>query len=621
MTIQYKTPGVYVEEIDAFPPSIVGVDTAVPVFIGYTQTAERNGRNLQLQPVRIGSMVEYAAIFGHAFEPQFTVTDVDEGLKTAKAAVATANTELDTATTANAKLHDDASKAAPADKVAKTKAATDDDANVKAAATKKKKADDNLKAKNLAADFAIAGSRYTLDIGDKIYTLYNCLRLFYANGGGNCYIVSVGDTTAGIKKEDFENGLAAVRDLVGPTMLVIPEAVLLGKEDYKTVVYDMLTQCQTKQDRVAILDVWGVDKLAPDITPSDFSTEMEAYRANFGAVSSGALKYGMAYAPFLRTSVIDPSEFNYTNFSEFGPDQGTAAFKPGALTAALLKAANELYPDPAGTPVDTTAPTWWPTDPAYPKDLALSKKTREIGDLYIGKMTDAVGMPAGPDKDAAIRKINQGLTAQIPVLNDIYAAMAAKLGILPPSAAMAGVYTRNDAERGVWNAPANVGLVSVIGPTLQISTTMQDGLNMPINGMAINAIRDFVGRGTLVWGARTLDGNSNDWRYIQVRRALIYIEQSVELALNKFVFEPNVAQTWVTVTSMIGSFLRGVWQAGGLMGASPGEAFTVQCGLGSTMTADDVLQGKMIVLIKLTMVHPAEFIVLTFQQQMQGAGG
>jgi phage tail sheath protein FI len=186
---------------------------------------------------------------------------------------------------------------------------------------------------------------------------------------------------------------------------------------------------------------------------------------------------------------------------------------------------------------------------------------------------------------------------------------------------MAGVYTRNDANRGVWNAPANVGLVSVIEPTLQISNKMQDGLNMPISGLAINAIRNFAGRGTLVWGARTLDGNSNDWRYIQVRRALIYIDQSVQLAINKFVFEPNVAQTWVTLTSMIGSFLRGVWQAGGLMGASPAEAFTVQCGLGSTMTADDVLQGRMIVQISLSMLRPGEFIVLTFQQQMQGAGG
>jgi phage tail sheath protein FI len=175
--------------------------------------------------------------------------------------------------------------------------------------------------------------------------------------------------------------------------------------------------------------------------------------------------------------------------------------------------------------------------------------------------------------------------------------------------------------RGVWNAPANVGLATVLGPTIPITNDMQNDLNMPIDGLAVNAIRDFVGRGTLVWGARTLDGNSNDWRYIQVRRALIYIEQSVELALNKFVFAPNVAQTWVTVSSMISSFLRGVWQAGGLMGASPTEAFSVQCGLGSTMTAQDVLEGRMIVQIKLTMVHPAEFIVLTFQQQMQGGAG
>jgi phage tail sheath protein FI len=625
MTVQYKTPGVYVEEIDAFPPSIVGVDTAVPVFIGYTQKAEKNGRNLQLQPVRIGSMVEYAAIFGHAFEPQFTVINADKVLSDAQDAVTAANTGLVNATKTNADLHDAANKATdPTEKATKTATAKADDVNVKTATATKNAADAKLRAANLAADFAISGSRYTLDLGTKLYNLYNSLRLFYANGGGNCYIVSVGNHTDDITKGGFENGLAAVRDLVGPTMLVIPEAVLLSEPDYKTVISDMLTQCQTKQDRVAILDVWGVDKLAPDITPSDFGSAMEAFRANFGAVSGTALKYGMAYAPFLKTSVIDPSEFNYTNFTEFGPNPSTTDFKPGPLTTALLKAANELYPDPAGTTPNKDAPTWWPKGtgaPVYPADMALSAKTREIGDLYIGKIQEAITMPDGPDKDAAIKKINQGLTAQIPVLNDIYAAMAAKLGILPPSPAMAGVYTRNDADRGVWNAPANVGLVSVIGPTLQISNTMQDGLNMPINGLAINAIRDFVGRGTLVWGARTLDGNSNDWRYIQVRRALIYIEQSVELALNKFVFEPNVAQTWVTVTSMIGSFLRGVWQAGGLMGASPAEAFTVQCGLGSTMTADDVLQGKMIVQIKLTMVHPAEFIVLTFQQQMQGAGG
>jgi phage tail sheath protein FI len=558
--VQYKTPGVYVEEIDAFPPSIVGVDSAVPVFIGYTEKAEKNGRNLKRQPVRIGSMAEYAAIFGGAFEPQFTVTDA--------------------------------------------------------------KPDDKLKASHVAVvDFVIAGARYTLGVGGTVYLLYNSLRLFYANGGGSCYIVSVGDYTADIAKADFENGLAAVRDLVGPTMLVIPEAVLLSEADCKTVIYDMLTQCQTKQDRVAILDVWGIDKLPSNATESEFGEKIASFREGLSAVPGAALKYGMVYTPFLKTSVVDPSEFDYTNFAEFGLDRSTTDFKPGALTLALLKAANELYPDPAGATPDTTAPTWWPASLAFPENFALTAKTREIGALYIGKMKAAKEMAKGPDKDAAIKKINQGLSARIPALNDIYATMAARLGVLPPSAAMAGVYTRNDADRGVWNAPANVGLVSVIEPTLQISNKMQDGLNMPISGLAINAIRNFAGRGTLVWGARTLDGNSNDWRYIQVRRALIYIDQSVQLAINKFVFEPNVAQTWVTLTSMIGSFLRGVWQAGGLMGASPAEAFTVQCGLGSTMTADDVLQGRMIVQISLSMLRPGEFIVLTFQQQMQGAGG
>ena len=635
MTVQYKTPGVYVEEIDAFPPSIVGVDTAVPVFIGYTAKAEKNGRNLMLQPVRIGSMVEYAAIFGGAFEPQFTVIDAD-------AVVNAAQTDVKTA----------------GDKLAALKP---NDPTLQAAKDEKKAADDKLKAAQIAAvDFTIAGTHYALGVGDIVYLLYNSMRLFYANGGGNCYVVSVGDYKSPVTLEDLTNGLTAVRDLVGPTMLVIPEAVLLGDHkiqlpadddkkltaamaNYSTLVAAMLEQCKTKQDRVAILDMWGIDKLRPDDLPGGFAQAKTAFRDAVSSVSSEALKYGMVYAPFVKTSVIDPSEFDYTNFAEFGPDQGTGHWQPGALTTALLQAANQLYPDtespkaiappitttptptPTPTPVTlrllsypTAAPEWWKEGKQFPSGLTLTAKTREIGALYIGKIKDAKEMEKGPDQDAAIKKINQGLTAQVPVLQDIYAAMAAKLSILPPSAAMAGVYTRNDADRGVWNAPANVGLVSVIGPTLQISNTMQDDLNMPIDGLAINAIRDFVGRGTLVWGARTLDGNSNDWRYIQVRRALIYIEQSVELALNKFVFEPNVAQTWVTVTSMIGSFLRGVWQAGGLMGASPAEAFTVQCGLGSTMTAQDILLGTMNVQITLQMVHPAEFIVLTFKQQMQG---
>jgi uncharacterized protein len=667
--VQYKTPGVYIEELDAFPPSIVGVETAVPVFIGYTETAEKNGRSAYLQPIRIASMADYKAVFGDAFEPHFTLTD-----PAAETALAKAKADEKTA----AKNLQDAKDALPnaTDKTAAQTLIDDKQKLYNAAQTSTRTAENDVKTERLGpADVALGERRFTLDYGKIRHYLYNALRLFYANGGGSCYIVSVGEYLKEIELKPFQDGLAAVQDLVGPTMLVIPEAVLLSKVDYGTLVADMLKQCLAKQDRVAILDIWA----PPDFSTKNLDDVVKEFRGALGGVPSAALKYGMAYAPFLRTSIVDPSELDYTNFSEL--KDGT----PGPLAWALLAEANRLYPDEkkdqkkpelmdksadtkqegaetkgaetkgaetkgaetkpegaetkgaetkgaetkgaetkqstaTGTQVTKPPPAWLAS---VPKELTLTTKAREIGTSYLTAMAEVE--QANKDKTltrdeywAQVKKINEGLTAQVPALKEIYKAMAAKLGLLPPSAAMAGIYTQNDTLRGVWNAPANVGLSAVIAPMLSFSNKMQENLNMPTDGLAINAIREFVGRGTLVWGARTLDGNSNDWRYIQVRRALIYIEQSVELALNKFVFEPNVGRTWVTVASMVGGFLRGVWQAGGLMGATPNEAFSVQCGLGSTMTAQDVLEGRMIVQIKLQMVRPAEFIVLTFQQQMQG---
>jgi phage tail sheath protein FI len=183
---------------------------------------------------------------------------------------------------------------------------------------------------------------------------------------------------------------------------------------------------------------------------------------------------------------------------------------------------------------------------------------------------------------------------------------------------MAGIYTFTDSTRGVWNAPANTTLSSVDSTIFKINDGQQADLNMPVDGKAVNAIRDFIGRGTVIWGARTLDGNSNDYRYIQVRRTLIYIEQSIKNALNGFVFAPNDGNTWVTVTAMASNFLQDLWSRGGLMGAKASDAFDVQCGLGSTMTPTDILNGYMIVQVRLQMIRPAEFIELTFKQKMQG---
>lgn len=188
---------------------------------------------------------------------------------------------------------------------------------------------------------------------------------------------------------------------------------------------------------------------------------------------------------------------------------------------------------------------------------------------------------------------------------------------LPPSGAVAGIYAAVDNARGVWKAPANVSVADAIQPTIAVDSSDQEGMNIDtIGGKSVNAIRAFTGIGTLVWGARTLAGNDNEWRYVNVRRFCIFAEESIRRATRQFVFEPNDANTWVKVKGMIENFLTSLWRQGALMGAKASDAFSVQVGLGSTMTADDVLEGRMVVVVGLCPVRPAEFIVLRFVQTM-----
>ena len=187
---------------------------------------------------------------------------------------------------------------------------------------------------------------------------------------------------------------------------------------------------------------------------------------------------------------------------------------------------------------------------------------------------------------------------------------------LPPSAAIAGVYSTVDRTRGVWKAPANISLNSVIGPAVKIDSRDQESLNVHTTGKSVNAIRAFAGKGTLVWGARTLAGNDNEWRYVPVRRFFIMVEQSTKKASEPFVFEPNDANTWVKVRAMIENFLILQWRAGAMNGAKPEDAFFVRVGLGETMTELDILEGRMIVEIGMAVVRPAEFIILRFSHKM-----
>jgi phage tail sheath protein FI len=155
-------------------------------------------------------------------------------------------------------------------------------------------------------------------------------------------------------------------------------------------------------------------------------------------------------------------------------------------------------------------------------------------------------------------------------------------------------------------------------PSIAITKEEQENLNVDsTSGKSINAIRKFAGKGIIVWGARTLAGNDNEWRYIPVRRLFIFIEESVKKATEFVVFEPNDAKTWLRTKAMIENFLITLWKEGALTGAKPEHAFYVKIGLGETMTSLDILEGRMNIEIGLAAVRPAEFIILKFSHKLQ----
>jgi uncharacterized protein len=205
-----------------------------------------------------------------------------------------------------------------------------------------------------------------------------------------------------------------------------------------------------------------------------------------------------------------------------------------------------------------------------------------------------------------------------PIISSIVSNIKREWNKLPASGAIAGVYAKVDNARGVWKAPANESLNSVSGPSVQITSEEQENLNVDaVAGKSVNAIRTFTGRGSaIVWGARTLAGNDNEWRYISVRRFFNMVEESCKKSTEPFVFEPNDANTWVKIQGMIENFLTVLWRQGALQGAKPEHAFYVAVGLGKTMTALDILEGRLIVEIGMAVVRPAEFIILRFSHKM-----
>ena len=174
-----------------------------------------------------------------------------------------------------------------------------------------------------------------------------------------------------------------------------------------------------------------------------------------------------------------------------------------------------------------------------------------------------------------------------------------------------------DNTRGVWKAPAGGDPIeAVAGPIINVTDAFGAILSSDPSGKSINVIRPIAGRRTLIWGARTLAGNDGDDRYVNVRRFLIFVAQSIRKATARFVFEANDADTWTRVRGMTENFLATLWRTGALRGNKPEQAFTVAVGLGTTMSPQDILDGKMIVVIGVAVVRPAEFIILRIGQWM-----
>ncbi len=181
---------------------------------------------------------------------------------------------------------------------------------------------------------------------------------------------------------------------------------------------------------------------------------------------------------------------------------------------------------------------------------------------------------------------------------------------IPPSGHVVGIYARSDVERGVWKAPANEVVRGITGLTQTLTKGEQDILN-PMN---INVIRDFRarGRGYRVWGARCITSDT-PWKYVNVRRLFIFIEESLEEGTQWAVFEPNDRPLWARLTQSVSRFLLTQWREGALQGATAEQAFFVRCDE-TTMTQDDIDNGRLIMIVGIAPVKPAEFVIIRIGQ-------
>ncbi|SHF73632.1 phage tail sheath family protein [Flavobacterium defluvii] len=697
MATTYKTPGVYVEEIVKFPPSVAQVETAIPAFIGYTEKAVKKVDNdLKNIPTRITSLLDYETYFGFAY-PEDTIT------------VNVTDVVTDNVITERNIVVNQPSAPKPF-----------------------------LMYYSLQMYFANGGGPcYIISVNS------------YENNTGNQNTVLF---------DDLNDGLDLLKAEDEPTLILFPDAKALSADEFYALYSNALMQCHDLQDRFTIIDTYTSTDVGADSLTLRGKISLEKDYLKYGAAYYPYLDTILDYRyneddilithitnvpdaistalsevqgilttiPLTVTNLIEVTdddtdgtndliEGSIANVLKYIDDATgydntgagtftvakTVAFVPlletltghlGTLISAKEKiqnAANSAIAsveEVAGAGndlqtalntfvglfegsnkiekvrdnlVDLTAKLKAANTPLKVQQNVKTNTTNVISEIAkllafsapasitdlpdntLAITTDVLNLSSGTDD---IVTLIENIKDEITLLNNTdinngamngrylgdiegldnksYNAIKAEILALPltlpPSSAVAGIYARVDSNRGVWKAPANVGINYVVKPALKITNVDQDNLNVDtVGGKSINAIRSFTGKGTLIWGSRTLAGNDNEWRYVPVRRFFNMAEESIKKATEQFVFEPNDANTWIRVRAMIENFLILQWRAGALAGAKPEQAFYVRIGLGQTMSALDILEGRMIVEIGMAVVRPAEFIILRFSHKMQ----
>ena len=640
-----KTPGVYIEEIVKFPPSIVPVETAIPAFIGYTQKADKiTPGDLLHVPTKIGSIAEYELYYGEGAAPTVGKITLDDSNNFKSADIGNVFYMYDSLRLFYANGGGDCCIVSTGTYATAGKLKgdfTDPGKGIKALETVDEPTIIAFPDNSLLTTGADFYDVYTAALS-QCEMLQDRVGLFHVkesdpNGadfrsGTGINSLKYGMTYSpwlevnfpkNIQYRDFKNVIFKGTTQFNLADLTEDAAIKALITEYEQVMTDVDTIMaagtglanpqKTLREKFTVLEgAYLAGKTAANFMPlanSIFEVARkvdELVGAGAGAVGCAKLKADLQN---LITSTLKGQFETLIGYDEELESKVTPAYQaqyitspPTAIEWGDIFGANA----PAEPNVITGA-----TD--VEKMDSILPRLRGLFDTINGVWPGSI---VGAAQELEKQK-HEGLSESLPLYKAILTGIQNANTSVPPTGAVAGIYALVDRTRGVWKAPANVSITGIIGPTYAFTRSQLDALNVdPNSGKSINAIRCFTGKGTLVFGARTLAGNDNEWRYVNVRRFFNFVEESTKKATEQFVFEPNDANTWVRVQAMIENFLTVLWRQGALQGVKPEHAFYVAVGLGKTMTPLDILEGRMIVEIGMAVVRPAEFIILRFSHKM-----